>query len=183
MWPDLQPPCLALSVASFVYEINAVQGSTIYLPCSIPPPGQVLANALWSRETGPEPTTRSREQASGDRERLQQLYPLDHDQSAIIRNVLIEDSGTYHCQSPGGERLSTVRVTVTGRLTVPLLHFCTDLINIFHYLSFLIYFTFNLFRIYHCHNKITTAIILFTFCKSNINVYDDILKLCKNLFV
>lgn len=107
---------MCLSVASFVYEIKAVQGSTIYLPCNIPQTSQLLAKALWYKETGAGQRTYFREDASGELERMQQLNPLDYDQSALIRNLVTEDSGIYHCESPKGEKLSTVRVTVTGRL-------------------------------------------------------------------
>lgn len=115
MWHNLQQtPCLCLSVASFVYEINAVQGSTIYLPCNIPQSSQILANALWYKETDTGQRIYFRDGASGEMERMQQLYPLDYDQSVMISNVVTEDSGTYHCESPEGEKLSTVQVTVKG---------------------------------------------------------------------
>lgn len=122
MWRDLhqQTPCLCLSVASF-YEVNAVQGSTIYLPCNIPQFGQIQANARWVKETDAGQRVVYEEGTSGEMERIQQLYPWDHDQSIIITNVVLEDSGTYHC-SFEGETLSTVQVTVKGRLTAMLVH-------------------------------------------------------------
>lgn len=105
---------MSFCIASFVYEINAVQGSTIYLPCNIPQSSQILANALWYKETDTGQRIYFRDGASGEMERMQRLYPLDDDQSVIISNVVTEDSGTYHCESPEGEKLSTVQVTVKG---------------------------------------------------------------------
>lgn len=130
IWHDLQQTsCLCLSVASFVYEINTFHGSTIYLPCNVPQFNQIPANALWYKETSAGQRVDFREGASGEMKPMQQLYPLDQDQSVILRNVVTEDSGIYHCEFPKGEKLSTVRVTVKGRLTAPLLHFYLNSIN------------------------------------------------------
>lgn len=52
-----------------------------------------------------------------------QRYPLAHDQSVIITNVVSEDSGTYYCEYPVGVKLSTILVTVKGRLIALLVHF------------------------------------------------------------
>lgn len=123
MWCDLQPPCLCLSAEFFVYAINAVQGSTIYLPCNFAQSSRILANAQWYKETGDGQRIYVGEGASAETQRMQQLYPLDPDQSVIITNVVMEDSGIYHCQSAEGEELSIVQVTVEGRLTALLVHF------------------------------------------------------------
>lgn len=123
MWRDLQQTpcfCFYLSVASFVYEINAVQGATINLLCNIPQSSQKVAQALWYKESGDGQRTRFKEEASGEMEQMQQL---NYDESVKITNAVIEDSGTYHCESPEGEKLSTVRVTVQGRLPALLIHF------------------------------------------------------------
>lgn len=110
--------CLCLSAASIVYDINTAQGSTIYLPCYFPHSSQILANALWYKETGIGQKTllHFSEKPLDELERVQQIYPLDQDQSVKFTNVLMEDSGTYRCESPEGEELSIVRVTVKGKL-------------------------------------------------------------------
>lgn len=124
MWRDIrQTPGLCLAAESFVYKINAVQGSTIYLPCNIPQSSHILTNALWYKETDAGQRIDFRDGASGETERMQQLYPLDPDQSVIMTNVVMEDSGTYYCEFPLGEKMSIVRVTVTGRLIALLVHF------------------------------------------------------------
>ncbi|XP_056892238.1 plasma protease C1 inhibitor [Takifugu flavidus] len=101
-------------IASFAYDINAAQGSTIYLPCYFPHSSQILANALWYKETGIGQKTllHFSKEPLDELERVQQIYPLDQDQSVKFTNVLMEDSGTYRCESPEGEELSVVRVTV-----------------------------------------------------------------------
>lgn len=110
--------CLCLSAASIVYDINTAQGSTIYLPCYFPHSSQILANALWYKETGigQKKVLHFSEKPLDELERVQQIYPLDQDQSVKFTNVLMEDSGTYRCESPEGEELSIVRVTVKGKL-------------------------------------------------------------------
>lgn len=113
--------CLCLSAASIVYAINAIEGSTIYLPCYFPHSSQIPAKSVWYKETdeGPEYLL---EGSSAKLERVQQLYPLDQDQSVKLTDVLLEDSATYHCESAQGEELSTIRVTVKGRLITLWIH-------------------------------------------------------------
>lgn len=119
-----QNSCLCLSAASIVYDINAAQGSTIFLPCYLPQSSQILVNALWYKETGIGQKTllHFSKEPMDELERLQQIYPLDQDQSVKFTNVLMEDSGTYRCESPEGEELSVVRVTVTGKLITLFIH-------------------------------------------------------------
>lgn len=46
---------------------------------------------------------------------MEHLYPLDHDQTIIMRDIVMEDAGIYRCDSPEGDKLSTVQVIVDGR--------------------------------------------------------------------
>lgn len=47
--------------------------------------------------------------------RLELLYPLDRDQTILLQDIVMEDSGIYHCESADGEKLSTLYITVEGR--------------------------------------------------------------------
>lgn len=118
MWCTKTLVCV--SAASIIYDINAAQGSTIYLPCYFPHSSQILANALWYKETGigQKALLHFSKEPLDELERVQQIYPLDQDQSVKFTNVLMEDSGTYRCESPEGEELSVVRVTVKGKLII-----------------------------------------------------------------
>lgn len=42
------------------------------------------------------------------------LYPGDHDQTVIMRNLVMEDAGIYRCKSAEGAQLSTVQVLIEG---------------------------------------------------------------------
>lgn len=55
------------------------------------------------------------ESTTGDDGRVEQLYPMDHDQTIIVRDAVMKDAGIYNCDSVEGEQLSTVRVIVEGR--------------------------------------------------------------------
>ncbi|CAF93615.1 unnamed protein product, partial [Tetraodon nigroviridis] len=111
--------------ASLFYEINALQGSTIYLPCIVPQSNQIPAKALWYKETDAGQRSDFREGASGEMQRLQR-YPLAHDQSVIITNVVSEDSGTYYCEYPVGVKLSTILVTVKAPVPYSCGEFATE---------------------------------------------------------
>lgn len=115
VWKVLK--CLCLSTASIGYTIKAIEGSTIHLPCHFPSSSQVSANALWFNETGVGTRTLLNlgEGSTGDNERVEQLYPLDHDQTIILRDAVIEDAGIYKCESVEGELLSTIHVIIEGR--------------------------------------------------------------------
>lgn len=129
-WRDPQlKPCLCLPAGSITYDLSAVVGSTIHLPCILPHSGPILANALWFKETGFGQVTQVHiPQDSAEMDRMQQLYPMDRDQSVLFRNVVLEDSGIYYCKSAEGEELSTVRLTIKGRLIALLNHIQINLI-------------------------------------------------------
>lgn len=110
-----KPFCLF--AASVFYTLKAIEGSTIYLPCDFPSSTQVKANALWSKEivAGTKTPLNLGDDSTGDNQRMEHLYPLDHDQTLIIRDIVMEDAGIYWCDAPEGYELSTVQVIVDGR--------------------------------------------------------------------
>ncbi|KAL3067056.1 hypothetical protein OYC64_016913 [Pagothenia borchgrevinki] len=106
--------------ASFNYSIKVIKGSTAHLPCHFQPAGEVKANALWFKETGLDNELLNLLQNStADNNRVELLYPLDHDQTIIIRDVGMEDAGTYLCQSAEGAKLSSVNVILEVAPTAP----------------------------------------------------------------
>ncbi|XP_034393449.1 plasma protease C1 inhibitor [Cyclopterus lumpus] len=100
--------------ASFSYVIKVFEGSTAHLPCHFPPSNQVKANALWFKEAGLDKRTQLPLEGdpSADNKRVEQLYPLDHDQTIIIRDIVMEDAGNYICQSAEEKKLSSVYIIV-----------------------------------------------------------------------
>ncbi|XP_029294437.1 LOW QUALITY PROTEIN: plasma protease C1 inhibitor [Cottoperca gobio] len=100
--------------ASISYTIKVFEGSTIRLPCYFPPSSQVEANALWFKDWGFDKKTRldTEDDPTADNNRVALLYPLDHDQTIIIRDAVMEDAGTYLCQSAEGQKLSSVYIIV-----------------------------------------------------------------------
>ncbi|XP_051239618.1 plasma protease C1 inhibitor [Dicentrarchus labrax] len=113
--------------ASVPYTIRVTEGSTIHLPCHFPLSSQVSANALWSKETAAGMRTRLTlgDGSTDDNEKVEQLYPMDHDQSIILRNTVMEDAGLYICESAEGQKLSTVQITVEAAPT-PVPYSCTN---------------------------------------------------------
>ncbi|CAK6977173.1 plasma protease C1 inhibitor [Scomber scombrus] len=101
-------------VASIGYAIKVNQGSDVYLPCNFPPSSQVEIDALWFKETGGGKRTllNQKETATDDSPRVELRYPLDHDQSLIIKETVMEDTGIYHCESTEGQKLSSVYLSV-----------------------------------------------------------------------
>ncbi|TDH16191.1 hypothetical protein EPR50_G00017330 [Perca flavescens] len=79
--------------ASISYTIKVTEGANAHLPCYFPPSSQVKADALWFKET--VPNMRTRLNPEDDNMRLELLYPLDHDQTSIIRSTVMEDAGLY----------------------------------------------------------------------------------------
>lgn len=108
---------VSLSAATIIYTIKINVGSNVHLPCHFPPSSQVSANALWFKEMGAGVTTSLTlgDSSTSDDAKVEQLYPMDHDQSIILRHTAMEDAGTYHCQSAEGDKLSTVNIIVEGR--------------------------------------------------------------------
>lgn len=110
---------MCLVTESIVYEITAATGSTIQLPCSFPPSTQVLANAEWFKEMGADGRIRLNTEgdSTDEEEKVKLLYPLDEDQTIIVRNLIIQDAGIYKCESAAGQILSTVHVMIKGTVT------------------------------------------------------------------
>lgn len=104
------------STASIGYVIKVNQGSDVYLPCNFPPSSRVETDALWFKETGGGRKTllNQEETASDDSPRVDLRFPLDHDQSIVIKETVMEDAGIYHCESVEGQKLSTVYLSVVG---------------------------------------------------------------------
>lgn len=52
---------------------------------------------------------------------------MDEDQTIIVRNVVLEDTGIYKCESAAGQILSTVHVMLKGTVAqlfpAPILRF------------------------------------------------------------
>ncbi|XP_068178509.1 plasma protease C1 inhibitor isoform X2 [Antennarius striatus] len=107
--------------ASIGFTIKVIQGTTIYLPCHFLSTTQVKANALWFKETGDgmRSPLNLGDDSTDVYKRLEQLYPMDHDQTIILRNTIKEDAGLYHCESTEGEKLSYVYVIVEVPPTPP----------------------------------------------------------------
>ncbi|XP_054460206.1 plasma protease C1 inhibitor [Anoplopoma fimbria] len=105
--------------ASLSYTIKVFEGFTAQLPCNFPPSTQIKANALWFKETDLIKRTQLHleDDATADNLRMEQLYPLDQDQTLIIRDIVMEDAGNYICQSAEGEKLSSVYVIVEAAPT------------------------------------------------------------------
>ncbi len=53
--------------------------------------------------------------STDDNAKVELLYPNDHDQTIILRDVAMEDAGTYSCESAEGAKLSTVDIIIEGR--------------------------------------------------------------------
>lgn len=111
--------------ASLPYSMTLHVGSTTRIPCYVPPSSPVEANAAWYHEDeGGRRTKLPLEDAAEDA-RIELLYPLDQDQSVIIRDAALEDAGIYHCELPEGRRLSTVYLNVVvGPTAAP--HSCAS---------------------------------------------------------
>ncbi|XP_037328780.2 plasma protease C1 inhibitor [Pungitius pungitius] len=94
----------------FMYTVKVFEGSTANLPCHFPPSNEVKTDAIWFKETNREKRTQL--PLGDNNSRVEQLYPLDHDQAILIRDIVEEDAGNYICQSPEGQSLSFVNVIV-----------------------------------------------------------------------
>ncbi|XP_040892483.1 plasma protease C1 inhibitor [Toxotes jaculatrix] len=108
--------------ASIGYTIKVEEGSTVHLPCHFPRDSPVLANALWFKETdgGKRTKLNLEDDSAGDDKRLDLLYPFDYDQTMVLKDTTMEDTGIYYCESADGEKLSTVYIIVeVGPTTTP----------------------------------------------------------------
>uniref|UniRef100_A0A4W6BR61 Serpin peptidase inhibitor, clade G (C1 inhibitor), member 1 n=1 Tax=Lates calcarifer TaxID=8187 RepID=A0A4W6BR61_LATCA len=82
-------------------------GLTLKLVCVF----QVVANALWFRETDDGGRVMLNLQDE-ENNKLELLYPLDHDQTLILRDTAMDDAGIYTCESTDGKKLSTIYIIV-----------------------------------------------------------------------
>ncbi|XP_026216697.1 plasma protease C1 inhibitor [Anabas testudineus] len=107
-------------VASVGYTIKAIQGKNVHLPCHFPSTSQVNSNALWIKEANEALNTEDE-----NNKKIELLYPLDHDQTILLREVALEDAGVYHCESAEKEKLSTIYLIVEVAPT-PEPHSCSN---------------------------------------------------------
>ncbi|XP_029001522.1 plasma protease C1 inhibitor [Betta splendens] len=98
-------------VASISFTIKVNQGSDVYLPCYLPRTTQVSENARWSKE----PSKRLHTEDENNK-KIMLVYPNDYDQTIVVKHVAMEDTGTYHCESADGEKLSTVYLIVEAAI-------------------------------------------------------------------
>lgn len=101
---------MSLVTASIGFTIKVNQGSDVHLPCYFPQTTQVDANAVWFKEPDKRLITED-----DDNKKIQVLYPLDRDQTVLLRDIDMADAGIYHCKNADGEKLSTVYLIVEGR--------------------------------------------------------------------
>lgn len=119
------------------YAIKLKVGDEARLPCHFPPYSQVTANALWFKDLGVGKRTllNAGDESTDDNARVELLYPGDHDQTLMLRGIVMEDAGTYSCESADGQKLSTVDLFVEA---VPIkVHSCNGSTSAWE----------------HCHNE------------------------------
>jgi len=102
---------------SFRYAVKVTAGTNVALQCHFPASGQVKANALWFKDTGAGKRTELniQDDLTYDK-KLELLYPNDQDQTIVLRRAAMDDAGVYYCETAEGESLSTVDLTVEGKL-------------------------------------------------------------------
>ncbi|KAF3687670.1 Plasma protease C1 inhibitor [Channa argus] len=111
-------------VASTVYNIKAAAGSDVKFPCYFPTDQQVNNNALWFKDTNAGKTKLNLEDENNNK--MEHLFPLERDQTVLLRDAVMEDGGVYHCESEDGQKLSTVNVVIDVDPT-PEPHSCQNL--------------------------------------------------------
>uniref|UniRef100_A0A8C6TZ50 Serpin peptidase inhibitor, clade G (C1 inhibitor), member 1 n=1 Tax=Neogobius melanostomus TaxID=47308 RepID=A0A8C6TZ50_9GOBI len=113
--------------ALITYTLVVGDGTDARLPCNFLSEYEVKANALWFKETASNKKKAMLTSADKNEEvRAKLLYPNDHDQTMSLREVTTDDEGLYHCESPEGVLLSTVRLIV-NLAPIPTPHSCQGL--------------------------------------------------------
>ncbi|XP_072319071.1 plasma protease C1 inhibitor [Eucyclogobius newberryi] len=95
------------------------EGANARLPCNFISAHDVKGNALWFKEGNKFTLLTSAGNTSSEDGRASLLYPMDQDQAMTLSGVTAEDQGLYHCDSPDGLKLSTVRLVVKSALPPP----------------------------------------------------------------
>ncbi|XP_074555154.1 plasma protease C1 inhibitor [Halichoeres trimaculatus] len=106
-------------IAANAFTVKITEGQSGHLPCYFPCSSQVTANALWFKETTQLVLEDDSEEifledipmSENDR-RVERLYPLDKDQTIILRDAVPTDAGMYYCKSAEGEILSIVQTII-----------------------------------------------------------------------
>ncbi|KAM6940667.1 plasma protease C1 inhibitor [Xenentodon cancila] len=112
---------------SLCYTIKVAKGSDVNLPCFFQPSQQITANALWFKETKDGKRTKlNPEDDSLHEKKVDLLYPLDPEQTILLRQAAVEDAGVYVCESAEGERLSTVNLVFDASPPTPPPPSCKD---------------------------------------------------------
>lgn len=108
---------LFLPAAPIAYAIKVTEGTNVRLPCYLPPSRQERDNALWFKVSSAGKKTKLNldDDLTDDFKKTELLYPDDPDQTIILRDIGMDDDGTYQCESAEGEKLSTVDIIVVGR--------------------------------------------------------------------
>lgn len=108
--------------ASISYTLVVGEGTNARLPCNFLSEYGVKVNALWFKEIAShkkKTMLTSADGTLGEDGKAELLYPLDHDQTMTLRQVTMDDQGLYHCDSPEGVKLSTVRLIIIAAPTRP----------------------------------------------------------------
>lgn len=103
------------------YVLVVGEGTSARLPCNFFSDYEVMTNALWFKETESnkkKAVLTSADSSSDEDTKAALLYPSDHDQTMILRHVTTDDQGLYHCDSPEGGTLSTVKLIVKSAPTL-----------------------------------------------------------------
>lgn len=102
------------------FTVRITEGRTGYLPCFYPCFSQVTANALWFK--GTSQLNLEDNSAENDR-RIEHIFPLDKDQTIVLRDTVSTDAGMYFCKTAEGETLSTVHTIIEGTFINPSLRY------------------------------------------------------------
>lgn len=107
--------------APIAYAIKVTEGTNVRLPCYLPPSRQERDNALWFKVSSAGKKTKLNldDDLTDDFKKTELLYPDDPDQTIILRDIGMDDDGTYQCESAEGEKLSTVDIIVVATPTTP----------------------------------------------------------------